>query len=159
MNDQVRPDEAARALSEIGRRQEQVIELTIIPTWYWWAIAVLMIGFSAAVETREPLPVGIGTALFVTGVLAATGGLVFGAVRRAQPRNDLLGPAGVLAILGFVALTLAVSLPIAFALDANGVRHAALIGVSAAAVTLVVGGPVLMRYLRRLMLANRAGSR
>ncbi len=37
MTDQVRPEEAARALTEIGQRQEQVIRLAIIPNWYWWA--------------------------------------------------------------------------------------------------------------------------
>ena len=50
MTDQVRPEEAARALTEIDQRQEQVIRLAVIPTWYWWAIAVLMVTFAAAGE-------------------------------------------------------------------------------------------------------------
>jgi hypothetical protein len=58
--DQVRPEEAARALTEIGQRQEQVIRLAVIPNWYWWAIAVLMVAFAAAVDTRPGLVVGIG---------------------------------------------------------------------------------------------------
>jgi hypothetical protein len=96
--DQVRPEEAARALTEIGRRQEQVIRLAVIPNWYWWAIAVLMVAFG-------------------------------------------------------------VSLAVAFILKASGVSYAATIGVSVAAVMLVVGGPMLIRYLQGLMLANRSGSR
>ena len=106
MADQVRPEEAARALTEIGQRQEQVIRLAVIPNWYWWAIAVLMVAFAAAVDTRQGLVVGIGTAVFVAGVLTTTGWVVFRAVRSAQPRNDLLGPGGVVAILGFVAVTI-----------------------------------------------------
>jgi hypothetical protein len=78
-------------------------------------------------------------------------------VRRAQPRTTLLGPAGVLAILGFVAAVLAVSLPTSFALDAAGVRYPATIGILPTAVCMVVGGPLLMRYLRRLMLTHRTG--
>ncbi len=159
MTDQVRPEEAARALTEIGQRQEQVIRLAVIPNWYWWAIAVLMVAFAAAVDTRRGLVVGIGTAVFVAGVLTTTGLVVFRAVRRAQPRNDLLGPGGVVAILGFVAVTVGVSLAVAFILKASGISYAATIGVSVPAVMLVIGGPMLMRYLQGLMLANRSGSR
>ena len=159
MTDHAGPEEAARALTEIDQRQEQVIRLAVVPNWYWWAIAVLMVGFAAAVDTGQGLVIGIGTAVFVAGVLTTTGAMVFRTVRSAQPRNDLLGPGGVVAILGFVAVTIGVSLPVAFTLKASGVSYAATIGVSVTAVMLVVGGPMLMRYLQGLMLANRSGSR
>jgi hypothetical protein len=159
MTDQVRPEEAARALTEIDERQEQVIRLAVTPNWYWWAIAVLMVAFAAAVDTRQSLIVGIGTAVFVAGVLATTGWAVFRAVHSAQPRNDLLGLGGVVAILGFVAVTIGVSLAVAFILKATGVSYAATIAVAVPAAMLVVGGPMLMRYLQGLMLANRSGSR
>ena len=159
MTDQVRPEEAAGALAEIGQRQEQVIRLVVIPNWYWWAIAVLMVAFAAAVDTGQGLVVGITTAVFVAGVLTTTGAMVFRAVRSAQPRNDLLGPGGVVAILGFVAVTVGVSLAVAFILEASGVSYAATIAVSVAAVLLGVGGPMLMRHLQGRMLANRSGSR
>jgi hypothetical protein len=159
MTDQVRPEEAARALNEIDQRQEQVIRLAVIPTWYWWAIAVLMVAFAAAIDTRQGLVIGIGVAVFVVGVLTTTGRVVFRAVRSAQPRNDLLGPSGVVAILGFVAVTVGVSLAVAFLLKASGVSYAATISVAVTAAMLVVGGPLLMRYLQGLMLANRTGNR
>jgi hypothetical protein len=159
MTDHAGPEEAARALTEIGQRQEQVIRLVVVPNWYWWAIAVLMVAFAAAVDTGQCLVVGIGTAVFVAGVLITTGAMVFRAVRSAQPRNDLLGLGGVVAILGFVAVTIGVSLAVAFTLKASGVSYAATIGVSVTAVMLVVGGPMLMRYLQGRMLANRSGSR
>jgi uncharacterized membrane protein YgdD (TMEM256/DUF423 family) len=159
MTDQLRPEEAARALDEIGQRQAQVIQQAIIPTWYWWAIATLMVAFAAAVDSRQGPVIGIGVAVFVAGVLAFTGRVVFRAVRSAQPRNDLLGPGGVVAILGFVAVTIGVSLAVGFMLKASGVSYAATISVAVTAVILVAGGPLLMRYLQGLMLANRAGSR
>jgi len=157
MNERLRPDEAARALTEIEQRQEQVIEVALTPAWFWWVNAGLMVGLSAAVESRRPLVIGIGTAVFVTGVLAATGRVVIGALRRAQLRNRLLPPVGVLAILAFVAAILAASLPTSFALDAAGVRYPATCGVLLGATVMAVGGPLLMRYLRRLMLAGRVG--
>src|SRR5688500_9905428 len=101
MADGLRPDDAARALAEIEQRRGQVIELAIIPWWFWWAIAGLQVGLVVAIESRQPLAIGIGTGGFVLGVLAATGWVMAGALRRAQPRNNLLGPVGVLAILGF----------------------------------------------------------
>jgi len=159
MAHELRPEEATVALTEIARRRAQVITLTVIPTWFWWAVAVLMVGFSAAVDSRRPLVIGIGTAVFVAGILIVTGRLVLGIVGRAQPRNDLLGPAGVLAILGFVAVILAVSLPTAFALRAAGFGHPATAGVLLGGVCMVVGGPMLTRYLRRRMLDDRSGGR
>jgi hypothetical protein len=157
MANEVRPDEAAGALTEIARRRAQVVTLAIIPTWFWWATAVLMVGLTAAVETRRPFVIGIATTAFVLGILAVTGVLVFGIVRRAKPRNDLFGLNGILAILGFVTGTLAVSLPTSFALEAAGSRYPATVGVLFAGVFMVVGGPLLMRYLRGLMLDDRTG--
>jgi hypothetical protein len=159
MTDQVRPEEAARVPNEIGQRQAQVIQQAIIPTWYWWAVAVLMVAFAVAIDTRQSLIVGIGVTVFVVGVLSTTGWMVVRVVRSAQPRNDLLGPGGVIAILGFVAVANGVSLTIGFLLKASGVAYAASSGVAVTAVMLGVGGPLLMRYLQGLMLANRTGSR
>lgn len=163
MTDGLRPDEAAQALAEIEQRQEQVIELAIIPTWFWWATAGLEVGLAAGIESRQPLAMGLAIGGFVVGVLAATGLVVVHALRRAQPRHnlvsDLLGPSGVLAILGFVATVLAVSLPTGFALEAAGAAYPATWGTLTGAVVMVIGGPLLMRHLRRIMLANRPADR
>jgi len=159
MSDGVRPDEAARALAEIGQRQEQVIELTAIPLWYWWAVGVLMVGFSAAIDSRHTVAIVIGTVGFALGIASATIYVTFGAWRRAQVRSDLLGPSGVLAILGFVALAVGLSLAVAFSSRAAGFDHPGTLGATVGAVLMVIGGPLLTRRLRGVMLANRAGSR
>ena len=159
MTDRVRPEEAARALTEIGQRQEQVIRLALIPDWYWWAIAALIVTFTAAIDSGEGFVIGIGTAVFVVGLVTTTGWVVLRAVGSAQPRNDLIGPGGVLAILRFVAVTVGVTLAVAFTLKASEVDNAATISVAVTAVLLVLGGPVLMRDLHGRMLANRSGRR
>jgi hypothetical protein len=156
MSEGPRPEEAIEALHEIRHRREQVVAVATVPAWYWRTIAVLMVGFAFLVDTHRPW-VGIGTAVFVIAVLAATGRVVIAGVLRAQLRNDLMGPLGVLAILAFVAAVLAVSLPTAFALQAAGVRYAATLGVLAGAVLMAVGGPMLTRYLHRVMLRDRRG--
>jgi hypothetical protein len=155
----LRPDEAERALNEIDQRQEQVIRLAIIPSWFWWAVAVLMVVLSASVDSRRPWAIGVGVTVFVLGILAVTASVVLRGARQAQLHNDLVRPTFVFAILGFVALVLAVSLPTAFALRAAGVGYPGTWGVALGAVVMVIGGPILMRLLQRMMLANRAGSR
>jgi hypothetical protein len=160
MTDRVRPEEAARALSEIGQRQEQVIRMALIPDWYWWAVAALIVTLTAAVDSRQGFVIGVGTAVFVVGLLTTTGWVVLRALSAgAQPRNDLIGPGGVVAILRFVAVTVAVTLAVAFTLAASEVAYAATISASTTAVLLVLGGPMLMRDLHGRMLANRSGNR
>src|SRR5688572_1211020 len=109
MHEGLRPDEAARALVEIDQRREQVIRRTMIPWWYWWAMALLILELTATVESGRPVAIGIGVGVFVLGVLAATGWIVVSALRSAQLGRRMLGPVGVLAIVGFVALVEGVS--------------------------------------------------
>jgi len=63
------------------------------------------------------------------------------------------------AILGFVALIVGCSLGIAFGLRAAGVSYPATIGCGVGGLVMGLGGPVLNRQLRRIMLGNRAGIR
>lgn len=77
---------------------------------------------------------------------------------RARLRNGLLDGRGVAAILGFVALIVGGTLGIAFALRAGGVHYPATLACAAGGIAMGLGGPVLMRTLRRIMLGNRAGS-
>ena len=157
MNEQMLPEDAARALAEVDRRQRQVIALAAIPTWYWWAVGGLMVVLAVGVDVRTDLWIGIAVSVFVPGMLAATGIVVAGPFRRALPRNDLLVPQGIFAILGFVGLTVGVTLAVAFSLRAAGVPYPATAGCVAGALVMGIGGRMLSRYLTRMMLHNRNG--
>jgi hypothetical protein len=161
MSEQVRPDEAAQALAEIRQRQRQVIDLAMLPTWYWWIVAALVVGLSATVDAarHRPVVIGLAAGAFALGILGVTGRVVLGAWRRAQWRNQLLGGRGVLAIVGFVGLVVGTTLGTAFALQAAGVRGAATLASLVGAAVMITGGPVLTRVLRRLMLDNQARGR
>jgi hypothetical protein len=158
MNEHLRPEEAAQALTEIRQRQQQVIDLAVLPTWYWWAIGALTVVLAAGVDTNTPVAIGTTVAVFVLGILSATGWVVAGTLRHAQLRNGLLDRRGVAAILGFVALTVGITLGISFPLRATGVSHPATLAAVVGGLGMGIGGPILMRLLRRIMLANRAGS-
>lgn len=161
MSEHVRPDEAAQALAEIRQRQQQVIDLAMLPTWYWWVLAALTVALSATVDLarQHPAVISLATVAFALGVVAATGQAIVGAWRRAQWRNELLGGRGALAIVGFVSLVVGTTLAIAFALQAMGVRAAATLASLLGAVVMIAGGPVLTRVLRRIMRDNQARSR
>jgi hypothetical protein len=156
MVEEMRPDEAADALAQVRARQKQVIDEAQVPVWYWWVIGVLMVAFTAAVESGEKMFIGVGTAVFVLGVVAATGFVIRRALQ-VQVRNDLLGLRGAGLIVGFVLATVAISLAVAFSLQAAGVGHPATIGNAVTATILIVGGPWLSRALRRIMLSRRTG--
>ena len=157
MND-LHADEAAQALAEIQRRQQQVIDQATVPGWYWWSVGALMVVLAVAVDTRTPAALGGAVAVFAVGLLSATGVVVRGQFLRARLRDGLLDGRGVVAILGFVALIVGCTLGLAFGLRAVGVSYPATLACVAGGIAMGLGGPVLMRTLRRIMLGNRAGS-
>jgi hypothetical protein len=158
MNDDPHSGQAAQALAEIQARQQHVIDQAHVPAWYWWAVGALMVVLAAGVDTRTPAAVGAAVSVFVVGLLAATAVAVSGQIRHARLRNGLLDGLGVAAILGFVALIVGVTLGIALALRAAGTPYPATLACLAGGLAMGLGGPVLMRTLRQIMLGNRAGS-
>lgn len=158
MDDDPHMADATRALADIQRRQQQVIDQATVPGWYWWAVGALMVVLAAGVDVRTPAALGAAVPVFAVGLLTATGAAVRGQFRQARLRNGLLDGTGVTAILGFVALIVGGTLGIAFALRAGGIRYPATLACLAGGTAMGLGGPVLMRTLRRIMLGNRAGS-
>lgn len=157
MGDEVSPAEAAQALADIQLRQQQVIDLVTIPAWYWWAVGALMVVLAFGVDSHSPVAIGVTVPVFVVGILAATGWVVGRAFRHAQLRNGLIDAHAVAAILGFDALTVAGTIALAFGLRAAGAGHPATLACVAGGLVMGLGGPVLMRRLRAIMLGNRAG--
>jgi hypothetical protein len=158
MGNNLRPDEAARALDEGRQQQANVIEATMIPTWFYGAVGASNVALAVGLDVGGAVAVTVGAVLFGLGIAGSVGWVTNGA-RRAQVRNDLLGPLGVLAIVALPALVVGVSVPVSFAAEAAGWDYPATAGTLVGLVLMVVCGPVLNRLLRRIMLANRTGSR
>ena len=161
MNDQIEPADAARALSEIGRRREQVIRRTAIPRWYWWAIAVLEIAFAADADySRRGALFWAGNALLAAGMLAVNG-LMHRAVRGAPLRPDLDArsvPRVLAGAAALVAVVFGVGLATKPSLEAAGVPYPGMIASAIAVAALVAGGQMLMRY-RKAVLMRQSGGR
>jgi FtsH-binding integral membrane protein len=159
MSGYVQPDEAASALSGIREQQKQVIDAVLVPAWYWWAVAAGMVVIGAATDTRRVAVLAVAIPVAVIIIAALTLGMIFGTFRRAQVRSaELLGNRGALLIVGFVWLVVGLTLGIGFGLRAAGAPEPATIATAIGGAALAAGGPAIMRRLRTIMLANRAGS-
>jgi hypothetical protein len=86
MSEQIGPDEAAGALADIRGRQQQVIDVATVPPWYWWTVAVMMVGLAAVVDTHHAVAIGIATAMFCVVTVIMSGWVMVG-------RGDLSHPA------------------------------------------------------------------
>jgi hypothetical protein len=65
--------------------------------WLWRA--GMSVSLAAGVDSDTPVAIGAAVAVFVFGILAATGSALAGTIRHAPLRNGLLDRRGVAAIL------------------------------------------------------------
>jgi hypothetical protein len=148
--------DAAQALAAVRARQDQAISAAGVPTWFWPAIGVLILGFFAAVESQRPFWVIAGSIGFALGLGAVIGHLIV--TRRFQVRNDLLGARGAAAIVAFTLVLTGVGVGLGFGLEAAGVAWPLTGTGVVVALGMAIGGPLLMRYLTGVM-RSRAAAR
>jgi hypothetical protein len=152
------PEQAADALRVVADKQSRVIDIATVPVWYWSVVGALMVVLAVGVDIRTRAAIGIAVSIFVLGLLGTTARVVSGFVRTARLHPDLLGPRGVLVILAFIAAIDVPTIGVGLGLKAAHVHYPATIACAVAGTALAIGGPLLMRYLRRAMLAGRVGS-
>lgn len=141
------------ALERIRMHQLRVVDAVLIPGWYWLVIAALTVAFCAVVDARAAVWTTVAAIGYAALVALLSSVFVFGIGRRVRVRGELLGERGAGAIVGFVGLAVGLSLAVGFSVEAAGLGHPALSAGIVAALVLVIGGPALMRRLRRLMSA------
>lgn len=160
MSDQIDPADAARALSEIGLRREQVIRRKVFPAWFWWSHAALIIAFTAAVESGNDVLVWSSLVLFTVGSFLIDRP-VSRAARAAAPHRGLARPGGVRRTLTGLAIFIGglfgVCVGTGLSLKAAGVPYPATIAATVAAVFFATVGPLLVRW-EASVLVRRSGS-
>jgi hypothetical protein len=146
--------DAQAALTEIRRRQDQAVDAALPPTWYWWAIGAASVGLGFVVDTRQAVAIAVSAIVYAIGVAILTVWAILGGPRRVKASQLLLGPEGAGWIVAFVGGLVVGTIGLAFLLQAIGIEFQATIATLACAIGLVVGGPLLMRRLGRLMKAR-----
>ena len=143
---------AAAELAEIRRRQERVIKAALVPFWYWWILAAPIVAYGAARDSRN-LVVHATVIPLAVLVMVVLIGATIPALRRVQV-NSAAQPDGraAAAIIGMIVLVDGVTISLAISLAAAHVPHPVTIGCAAGAAVLVITGPLVNRYLHRLML-------
>jgi hypothetical protein len=162
MNDQTEPADAARALSEIGRRREQAIRRAAAPPrWYWWASAVLATAFAVDIDSQHGALFWAGAALFAVGTLAVNALVLFRRAR-APLHPGLAAPGSAARMLPWAAALVAavagVTLGTGLSLVAARVPYPATIAVAAGMAVVAAGGQALTRY-NTDVLVRRSGDR
>ena len=147
--------EAAAELAEIQRQQGQVIKAVLVPGWYWWAMAAAIVAYGAARDSGDLVVQAITIPLAVLTMAVPTGAMI-PAVRRRVQVNSAAQPGGrgAAAIFGMIVLVDGVIVGTAIGLAAAHAAYPATIGTAAGAAVLVIAGPLVNRYLRRLMLSQ-----
>jgi hypothetical protein len=147
--------EAAAELAEIQRQQGQVIEAVLVPGWYWWAMAAGLVAIGAARDSGN-LVVQAITIPLAALVMAVLTGVMIPAVRRRVQVHSATQPGAraAAAIFGLILLVDGVTVGTAASLYAARVPYPVTIGTATGAAVLVIAGPLVNRYLRRLMLSQ-----
>ena len=159
MTNAIEPGDAGTALGEIRRRQDQVIDAAIVPSWYWWAVAAASVGLGVVVDGRSAIAIGAAAVAYAIGVTGLSLWVGLGGARRVKVNERLLGAEGAGLIVGFVGIVVAGTIGLALALQTVGVAQAGMLSTIACGAALVVGGPRLMGRLRTVMLRNGSAAR
>ena len=147
--------EAAAAIAGIQRRQEHVIRAVLVPGWYWWAMAAGMVAIGAARDTGDLLAQAITIPLAALVMAALTGAMIPAVRRRVQVHSTTQPDArAAAAIFGLILLVNGAILGTAASLHAARSPYPGTIGTAAGAAVLVIAGPLVNRYLNRLMLSQ-----
>jgi hypothetical protein len=147
--------EAAAELAEIQRRQGQVIKAVLVPVWYWWVMAAGIVAIGAARDSGDLVVAAITIPLAVLIMAVLTGAMIPELRRRVQVYGAIQpGARAGATVFGMIVLVDGVIIGIAASLSAARVPYPITIGSAAGAAVLVITGPLVNRYGRRLMLSK-----
>jgi hypothetical protein len=147
--------EAAAELAEIKLRQQKVIESVLVPVWYWCVMAAGMVAIGAARDSHDRVVLAVTITLAVLVMVVLTGAMIPEVRRRVQVHSaSRPGARGAAAIFGLILLVNGATIATAASLAGHRVTHPLTIGYGAGAAVLVIAGPLVMGYCRRLMLSS-----
>lgn len=154
------PDQARAALDTVERSRRRVIDEIDVPRWYWAGLASGWIALGVIADIHHPLLTTLATVVFGAAHSSIAPKVVNGRHRssRMSVHADIAGPRLAAWVLGSLVALTGVTIAAAFALNADDARHPATGAAVLAAVTLALGGPLLLAAARRRAVRTGAAS-
>jgi peptidoglycan/LPS O-acetylase OafA/YrhL len=147
--------EAAAALAEIKQRQERVVKTVLVPVWYWWVMAAGIVAIGAARDTGKAVVQAITIPLAGLVMAGLTARTIPAVRRRIQVHSTTKpGARGAAAIFALIVLVDVAIVATAAILAAAHDPDPGTIATAAGAAVIVIGGPLVNRYLSALMLTR-----
>ncbi|WP_327139437.1 hypothetical protein [Nocardia sp. NBC_01327] len=149
--DNTAPDQARAALDAAAAAQRRVADEVGLPRGYWWAMAAGWLVLGVIGGVGPTWLISVATLAFGMGHSALASRLLDGRRRtdQLQVSASVAGRRTPLVVIGMLLGLVALTVGVAFALDADGARHAGIwAGVFVAAI-IGFGGPEMLRVLRR----------
>jgi hypothetical protein len=152
------PEQAQAALDTVERSRRRVIDEIDVPAWYWASVAVGWVVLGVIADADRPWVSSLATLAFGAGHSWVAPRVINGLHRNHQVsvRADLAGGWLTRLVLGGLVALVVMTVIVALALNADGARHPATAAAVLTAVTVVLGGPLLVARVRRR--AARAGA-
>ena len=143
--------EALLALHGAEQARQRVIDQIGMPWWYWWALGGCWIGLGALSDLEAPWWVVVAATL----VVGAAHSIVFQRLVAGRQRTgdvkvraDVAGRHVEALVIGFLLALVAVTIAVAFALEADGAGHPATWASVFVAALILLGGPRVMARIR-----------
>lgn len=145
------PEQARAALDTVERSRRRMIDEIDVPAWYWAGVGGGWIVLGVIAELNNPWFTSLATLAFGAAHSWVAPRVVDGRhrSRRASVHPDLVGRWLARAVLGGLVALVGLTVAVALALNADGTRHPAIAASVLAAVTVVLGGPLLLATVRR----------
>jgi hypothetical protein len=145
------PEQAQAALDTVERSRRRVIDEIDVPGWYWASVGAGWIILGVIADLNQPWATTAATLAFGAGHSWVAPRVIDGRGRnhRLSVRADLAGRWLARAVLAGLVTLAAITVVVALALNADGTRHPATAAAVLAAVTVVLGGPLLLATARR----------
>lgn len=147
----ITPAAARAALDAVDHARAKVADEVGLPRWYWWLLAVAWVVLGI-VGDLGPQWLAIGATLGF-GVIHSTiaSRRLSGRRRteRLQVSADTVSPRIPMVVIGMLFALVAITIATGFALDADGARHPGIAAAVFVAVIVGLGGPEILRVLRR----------
>jgi hypothetical protein len=151
MAEKIAPGEARDALEAVTRARQQVAEEVGLPRAYWWGMAAGWVVLGVVGYYGPPWLVSVATLAFGAGHATVASRLLDGRQRTRDVRvsTSVAGHRTPFVVVGMLLALVALTVGVAFALDADGAGHPSIWAAVMIAAVVGFGGPEILRTLRR----------